>query len=169
MKSVKSASYEKCYIILRLTLMNMQIGNPLLEFVTDMNSPDQYYWSHGLISDSAYELLISLCNSSRFMGEAIRNSFSPECLYVYSVVEEERSKSIDKYDVAADVCLASGHLPTSLLTQSLQSQAHHHGQGGVKVDPCIENKATKYLNRKDVQKALQAKLVGITSWNLCNK
>ena len=75
----------------------MQIGNPLLEFVTDMNTADQYYWSHGLISDSAYELLISFCNSSRLMREAIRRSFSSDCLSVYSEVAIELTKSIDRY------------------------------------------------------------------------
>ncbi|XVE95740.1 hypothetical protein REPUB_Repub02eG0125400 [Reevesia pubescens] len=165
---------------LKQNLNGIAIGNPLLEFVTDMNSADQYYWSHGLISDSAYELLISFCNSSQLMREAIRNRFSSDCLSVYSEVATELTKSIDRYNVIADVCLLSGQSPMAIFSQpllsgpqnlsSLHSQADALSQQvGVEVDPCIEDKATKYLNRKDVQKALHAKLVGITSWNLCNK
>ena len=103
----------------------MQIGNPLLEFVTDMNSADQYYWSHGLISDSAYELLISFCNSSRLMREAIGRSFSSDCLSVYSEVATELTKSIDRYDVIADVCLSSGQSPMSIFSHPLLSGPQH--------------------------------------------
>ena len=103
----------------------MQIGNPLLEFVTDMNSADQYYWSHGLISDSAYELLISSCNSSRLMREAIRMSFSSGCLSVYNEVATELSKSIDRYDVIADICLSSGQSPMSIFRHPLLSGSQH--------------------------------------------
>ncbi|XWS58978.1 hypothetical protein CRYUN_Cryun08bG0080900 [Craigia yunnanensis] len=166
---------------LKQNLKGIAIGNPLLEFVTDMNSADQYYWSHGLISDSVYELLISFCNSSRLMREAIRMSFSSDCLSVFSEVATELTKSIDRYDVIANVCLSSGQSPMSIFRHPLLSGSQHlsslHSQAdglsqqqvGVKLDPCIEDKATKYLNRKDVQKALHAQLVGITSWNLCNK
>ena len=103
----------------------MHIGNPLLEFVTDMNSADQYYWSHGLISDSAYELLISFCNSSRLMREAIRMSFSSGCLSVYNEVATELSKSIDRYDVIADICLSSGQSPMSIFSHPLLSGPQH--------------------------------------------
>ncbi|KAB2012983.1 hypothetical protein ES319_D09G126800v1 [Gossypium barbadense] len=166
---------------LKLNLKGIAIGNPLLEFVTDTNSADQYYWSHGLISDSAYELLLSFCNSSRLMREALTQSFSSDCLSVYSEVAEELGKSVDKYDVIADVCLSSGQSPMAIFSHpmflgpqfssSLHSQLDGFSQQQVKVeaDPCIEDKTTEYLNRKDVQKALHAKLVGITSWNLCNK
>ncbi|KAJ7976577.1 Carboxypeptidase [Quillaja saponaria] len=46
-------------------LKGIAIGNPLLEFSTDFNSQDDYFWSHGLLSDSAYKLLKTVCNSSR--------------------------------------------------------------------------------------------------------
>ncbi|XP_021297402.1 serine carboxypeptidase-like 45 [Herrania umbratica] len=162
---------------LKLNLKGIAIGNPLLEFATDMNSVDQYYWSHGLISDSAYELLTSFCNSSRLMREVIRRSISSDCMSVYSEVSTEITKSIDQYDVIADVCLSSGQSPMAILSHSLLSGPQHSPQAdglsqqqvSVKVDPCIQDETTKYLNRKDVQKALHAQLVGTTSWNLCNK
>lgn len=37
------------------------------------------------------------------------------------------------------------------------------------VDVCAEENTHKYLNRKDVQTALHAQLVGIKEWNLCSR
>ncbi|GKV45210.1 hypothetical protein SLEP1_g52318 [Rubroshorea leprosula] len=164
-------------------LKGIAIGNPLIEFTTDMNSVDDFYWSHGLISDSAYELVKSLCNNSQLMREALEGFLSPACADVYLTILEELSHSIDKYDVLADVCLSSANgSQTSLLSHpawsrlrhvtSLQSQQTVLNQqqvSGEKADVCAEDKTTKYLNRKDVQVALHAKLVRVTTWSLCNK
>jgi serine carboxypeptidase-like clade 2 len=38
-----------------------------------------------------------------------------------------------------------------------------------KEDVCADENTDKYLNKKDVQKALHAKLVGIDKWSLCSK
>jgi len=42
-------------------------------------------------------------------------------------------------------------------------------QEGGKIDVCVEDETTAYLNRKDVQEALHAKLEGITSWSVCSE
>lgn len=108
----------------------MQIGNPLLEFSTDLNSQDGYYWSHGVISDSAYKLLKVVCNTSRFNREAIGGSLSDACLRVYHQLSEELTEYLDPYDVTADICLSYSfnHLhPLSLLsTFQLLSSSHHN-------------------------------------------
>lgn len=41
-------------------------------------------------------------------------------------------------------------------------------QEGEKIDVCVEDETYIYLNRKEVQKALHAKLVGITTWLTCS-
>jgi len=33
----------------------------------------------------------------------------------------------------------------------------------------VDDKAVNYLNRKDVQKALHAKLVGVSKWSTCSR
>lgn len=38
-----------------------------------------------------------------------------------------------------------------------------------RIDVCVEDEITKYLNRQDVQKALHAKLVGVRRWDVCSK
>ncbi|KAK1396675.1 hypothetical protein POM88_006538 [Heracleum sosnowskyi] len=37
-----------------------------------------------------------------------------------------------------------------------------------KVDVCVEEETVVYLNQKDVQKALHARLVGVTKWVTCS-
>ncbi|RZS10272.1 hypothetical protein BHM03_00041469 [Ensete ventricosum] len=44
------------------------LGNPVLEFSTDFNSRAEFFWSHGLISDSTYRIFTSACNYSRYVG-----------------------------------------------------------------------------------------------------
>ena len=83
------------------------MGNPVLEFVTDFNSRAEYFWSHGLISDSTYRMFTSVCNYSRYVSEYYRDSVSPDCSRVMSQVSRETSKFVDKYDVTLDVCISS--------------------------------------------------------------
>ena len=40
---------------------------------------------------------------------------------------------------------------------------------GESVDVCVEDETVNYLNRRDVQEALQARLVGVREWTVCSK
>ncbi|MBA0685537.1 hypothetical protein Goari_013193, partial [Gossypium aridum] len=136
-------------------LKGIALGNPVLEFATDFNSRAEYFWSHGLISDSTYNMFTSVCNYSRYVSEYYRDSVSPSCSKVMSQVSRETSKFVDKYDVTLDVCISS------VLSQSM---AINPQQVSERVDVCVEDKIVNYLNRKDVQKALHARLVGVRRW-----
>ncbi|KAJ4971575.1 hypothetical protein NE237_004674 [Protea cynaroides] len=139
-------------------LKGIALGNPLLEFVTDFNSRAEFFWSHGLISDSTYEFFTSACNYSRFKSESYRGSVSHVCSAVMNQVNNEISIFIDRYDVTIDVCLEA------ILSQS---KALTHLQVAEQLDVCIEDETSKYFNREDVQKALHARLLGDTSWVAC--
>ncbi|KAK8710806.1 hypothetical protein V6N13_146115 [Hibiscus sabdariffa] len=134
------------------------LGNPVLEFTTDFNSRAEYFWSHGLISDSTYKMFTSVCNYSRYVSEYYRDSVSPSCSEVMSLVSQETSKFVDKYDVTQDVCISS------VFSQSMAINP----QQSERIDVCVEDKIVNYLNRKDVQKALHARLVGVRSWTVCS-
>lgn len=95
-----------------------QLGNPLLEFAMDYNSRAEYFWSHGLISDSTYNLFTSVCNYSRYVSEYYRDSVSSACSRVMSQVNRESSRFVDNYDVTLDVCIPS------VLSQSKIIAAH---------------------------------------------
>ncbi|KAH7516861.1 hypothetical protein JRO89_XSUnG0160700 [Xanthoceras sorbifolium] len=140
-------------------LKGIALGNPVLEFATDFNSRAEFFWSHGLISDSTYTMFTSFCNYSRYVSEYYRGSVSPICSRVMSQVSKETSRFVDKYDVTLDVCISS------VLSQS---KALAPKQGGETIDVCVEDETVNYLNRKDVQNALHARLIGVRRWAVCS-
>ncbi|KAJ9128973.1 hypothetical protein P3X46_034268 [Hevea brasiliensis] len=136
------------------------IGNPLLEFDTDFNS-EQYFWSHGLISDATYEIFTTVCNYSQIRRQyQIIGSLSPDCSRVNSQYSREVSKFVDTYDITLDVCLST-----------IQSQSHvlNKMENVGEIDVCIEDETMKYLNREDVQEALHARLVRVDRWTVCSE
>ncbi|KAI4300906.1 hypothetical protein L6164_034233 [Bauhinia variegata] len=140
----------------KFNLKGIAIGNPLLEFNTDFNSRAEFYWSHGLISDSTYEAFTKVCNFSQIRRQYQNGGLTPICAQVNKLVSGEVSKFVDTYDVTLDVCLASVDQQAGVLNQ-LQE-----------IDVCVEDETFEYLNKKEVQEALHAKLVGITRWTVCS-
>ncbi|KAE8699945.1 Serine carboxypeptidase-like 46 [Hibiscus syriacus] len=135
------------------------LDNPVMEFATDFNSRAEYFWSHGLISDSTYKMFTLVCNYSRYVSKYYRDSVSSSCSEVMSQVSRETSKFVDKYDEPLDVCISS------VLSQSM---AINPLQVSERIDVCVKEKIVNYLNRKDVRKALHARLVGVRRWIVCS-
>jgi serine carboxypeptidase-like clade 2 len=145
----------------KFKLKGIAIGNPLLEFNTDFNSKAEFLWSHGLISDSTFDAFTKICNYSEIRRQYYQNgALSIVCARVNRLASMEISSYIDQYDVTLDVCLPSDKQQAYILTQL---------QEGEKIDVCVEDETITYLNRKDVQVALHAKLVGITTWSTCSE
>ncbi|XP_019199832.1 PREDICTED: serine carboxypeptidase-like 45 isoform X1 [Ipomoea nil] len=140
-------------------LKGIALGNPVLEFATDFNSRAEYFWSHGLISDTTYKLFTSACNYSRYVSEYYRGSLSPVCARVMSIVSRETSRFVDKYDVTLDVCISS------VFSQSKVLNPQHVRET---IDVCVEDETVNYLNRRDVQNAMHARLVGVNKWLVCS-
>ncbi|XP_030518702.1 serine carboxypeptidase-like 45 [Rhodamnia argentea] len=164
-----------------INLKGIAIGNPLLDYEVDMNMPTTYYWSHGIISDRSELLFQKVCNLTRLLGEIRSKALTSECVYVALKVAKELNdtNAIDQYDILADLCLTSGQsklnifykmltsghsLPSSLASEDL---INYQSLLDTK-DPCEEQDVIKYFNRKDVQNALHAKLVGVGHWNTCS-
>ncbi|KAH7511719.1 hypothetical protein FEM48_Zijuj12G0012700 [Ziziphus jujuba var. spinosa] len=94
----------------KFNLKGIALGNPSLEFNIDLNSEDEYNWNHGVISDSSYELLTKVCNSSRFRRElTTAGPLSEECIRVFTQVLQEQTQYRNdlEYFVTGDVCLSS--------------------------------------------------------------
>lgn len=140
-------------------LKGIALGNPVLEYATDLNSRAEYFWSHGLISDSTYKLFTSACNYSRYVSEYYRDSVSPICSKVYSLVSKETSRFVDKYDVTLDVCIPSVLSQSKIISPQQVTE---------RVDVCVEDETVNYLNRRDVRRALHARLVGVRKWDVCS-
>ncbi|PON45382.1 Serine carboxypeptidase-like [Parasponia andersonii] len=143
-----------------INLKGIAIGNPLLEFDTDFNSRAEFIWSHGLISDSTYELATKVCNYSTYRRQVqVHGKVQPDCSVVWRKASKEMSSYIDTYDVTLDVCLSSVFAQSAMLNK-LEDKG--------KIDVCVEDETIKYLNRKDVQKAFHAELIGVTQWTVCS-
>ncbi|CAI0463707.1 unnamed protein product [Linum tenue] len=142
------------------SVLSFQLGNPVLEFATDFNSRAEFFWSHGLISDTTYKMFTSTCNYSRYVSEYYRGSVSAPCSRVMTQVSTETSKFVDKYDVTLDVCISSVLSQTKALRPQEVAES---------IDVCVEDETVNYLNRVDVQMALHARLVGVRRWSVCSK
>ncbi|KAJ1443079.1 Serine carboxypeptidase, serine active site [Sesbania bispinosa] len=140
-------------------LKGIALGNPVLEFATDFNSRAEFFWSHGLISDLTYKMFTSVCNYSRYVREYYSGSVSPICSSVMSQVSTETSRFVDKYDVTLDVCISSVFAQTKVLNPQQVTET---------IDVCVEDETVNYLNRKDVQSALHARLVEVQRWSACS-
>lgn len=134
-------------------------------------------------------MFTSFCNYSRYVSEYYRGSVSPICSRVMSLVSRETSRFVDKYDVTLDVCISSVLSQSKVLTPkvttllinlalslmlSISNLAFSfifcwQQVGETTVDVCVEDETVNYLNRKDVQKALHARLVGVRGWAVCSK
>ncbi|KAL2618284.1 hypothetical protein AAZV13_08G237100 [Glycine max] len=140
-------------------LKGIALGNPVLEFATDFNSRAEFFWSHGLISDTTYKMFTSVCNYSTYVREYYNGAVSPICSSVMSQVTTETSRFVDKYDVTLDVCLSSVFSQTKVLNPQQVTET---------IDVCVEDETVNYLNRKDVQSAMHAHLVGVQRWSACS-
>ncbi|KAG4963366.1 hypothetical protein JHK85_040817 [Glycine max] len=93
------------------------IGNPLMEFDTDLNSKAEFFWSHGLISDSTYNLFTRVCNYFTIRRQTIQGNLSDVCAKINGLVFTKVSNYIDQYDVTLDVCLSSANQQAYVLNQ----------------------------------------------------
>ncbi|KAJ6408395.1 hypothetical protein OIU84_011666 [Salix udensis] len=165
---------------LKFNLKGIAVGNALLEFNTDFNSEGDYYWAHGLISDATYELMNSVCNSSQLWRESITGSRFDACVVVNKRLSVEFPKAFDGYNVIGDTCTSSGEsqldvpgypfrpkFQFSSSTPPVQA-ALDQTKDSENIDVCVKEKSSQYLNRKDVQEALHAQLVGVTRWTGCS-
>lgn len=144
----------------KINLKGIAIGNPLLEFDTDFNSRGEYLWSHGLISDDTYDLFNKACNYSTIRRQAQTRSISTKCSQVANQASREIGRFINSYDITLDVCLSNVFSQSQVLDNNRGTET--------KVDVCVEGETIKYLNRKDVQTALHARLVGVGQWGPCS-
>ncbi|KAK1427013.1 hypothetical protein QVD17_15695 [Tagetes erecta] len=145
----------------KINLKGIAIGNPLLDFNTDFNSRGEYLWSHGLISDATYDMFNTICNYSTVRRQATARSLTPTCSRVANQASKEIGRFVNAYDVTLDVCLSNAFSQSQVLEQNQDEET--------KIDVCVEDEMIVYLNRKDVQTTLNARLVGVNDWTPCSE
>ncbi|KAL3634755.1 hypothetical protein CASFOL_021809 [Castilleja foliolosa] len=143
-----------------LNLAGVAIGNPLLDFNTDFNSVSEYWWSHGLISDSTFHDLTFVCNFSEFRRQSqIIGPITRNCKKVIDKVNSDIGDFVDYYDVTLDVCSSSVSQQSHQVLNQMQNEP--------KIDVCNDEETYAYLNRKDVMLALHARILGVEKWFHC--
>ncbi|XP_075636846.1 serine carboxypeptidase-like 45 [Castanea sativa] len=140
---------------------------PLFDFASDFDGEDEFYWSRGLISNASYKLLTTVCSSSNLLSQALRGNLSEDCDRVNTQVSKELTLSIDKNNVLGVIWTQESI--TIRKTKSEDKFKISTSSVSSSTDPCLQRKIGAYLNRTDVQKALHAKLVGITQWTICSR
>ncbi|KAJ7970427.1 Carboxypeptidase [Quillaja saponaria] len=129
-------------------------GNAVTDDYHDYVGTFEYWWTHGLISDSSYRVLRVACD----LGSSLHPSL--ECMKALRVAEMEQG-NIDPYSIFTKPCNN-----TASLRRNLRG---HYPWMSRAYDPCTERYSEVYFNHPQVQKALHANLTGISySWKTCS-
>ncbi|KAL5071592.1 hypothetical protein RYX36_022479 [Vicia faba] len=137
-----------------INLKGFMVGNGVTDDYHDLVGTFEYWWTHGLISDSTYKLLGTAC----VFGSSTHPS--AQCTQAINVAAAEQG-NIDLYNIYAPLCNS-----TSSLKRDLNSR--YPGMS-IAYDPCTDSYSDSYFNRPEVQKALHADAIGIPyTWKACS-
>nr|GLL23215.1 serine carboxypeptidase-like 27 [Ipomoea trifida] len=118
------------------------LGNPLIDDYHDNVGTFEYWWNHGLISDSTYNALNNSCPNDSFL-------FPSKGCYDALFGAYTQFGNINPYGIYSTPCDALGTLPRHTLNTPLYTKM--------------------YMNRPAVQKALHANVAAIPQpWTTCS-
>ncbi|XP_047313041.1 serine carboxypeptidase-like 31 [Impatiens glandulifera] len=141
-----------------IDLKGILLGNPETSEIEDWKGQIDYAWSHAVVSDETHKTIQDNCVYKRNGPEG-----NEQCKKAVDEVFNQYDK-IDIYSLYTPKCpsLASTYVFNN------NSKMMPRILGGY--DPCLDNYATKYYNRADVQRALHVSSDGIhvKNWTICN-
>ncbi|KAJ6772943.1 SERINE CARBOXYPEPTIDASE-LIKE 28 [Salix koriyanagi] len=130
------------------------LGNPLIDDYHDNVGTHEYWWNHGLISDSTYEDLKKFCPNNTFLFPRGECNSALETAY-------SEFGDINPYNIYSSPCNE-----ISTLRQYLNHSLPWKFRGN---DECVVLYTRRYMNRPEVQKALHANITGISHpWVTCS-
>ncbi|KAL8037334.1 hypothetical protein ABFX02_11G032600 [Erythranthe guttata] len=154
----KITDYNKKYSRPTINLKGFIVGNAVIDNYYDNVGTVTYWWSHSMISDQTYKLIMKSCN---FRSQNI----SQKCDDAVSYAMNHEFGDIDQYSIYTAKCKAS----EKKTRVSLKLKNTLIGLRRSGYDPCTESYAEKYYNRVDVQKAMHANSTGISyKWTACS-
>ncbi|KAL1553816.1 Serine carboxypeptidase 24 [Salvia divinorum] len=138
-----------------INLKGFIVGNADTDSYYDYIGTVNYWWSHSLISDHTYNLLLKSCNNSF-------KDTSQKCQDMLIYVDKEIG-NINLYNIYTERCNEpQGGGSKHFLKRRTVARSSGY-------DPCTENYAEIYYNRLDVQKVLHANTTGIPyKWTACS-
>ncbi|KAK7270354.1 hypothetical protein RIF29_23433 [Crotalaria pallida] len=132
------------------------VGNAVTDDYQDHIGTFEYWWHHGMISDSTFGMLKADCTYESSLHQ------SPKCSKSLRVAFNEHG-NIDPYSIYTSLCNNSDALLSGLKGRYLWlSRAY---------DPCTKRHFDEYYNKPEVQKALHANVSGMTipyPWITCS-
>ncbi|KAI7999550.1 Serine carboxypeptidase-like 31 [Camellia lanceoleosa] len=152
---------------LLINLKGILLGNPETCDAEDWKGLVDYAWSHAVVSDETHETIRMSCDFNS------NNTWSNNdcCQAVDEVLRQY--KEIDIYSLYTSVCIGNSTSSGGSEQTSLQvmfrstSKMMPRIMGGY--DPCLDEYATTYYNRPDVQKALHVSNGDhLKNWSICN-
>ncbi|XP_024972919.1 serine carboxypeptidase-like 27 [Cynara cardunculus var. scolymus] len=135
-----------------INFKGFMVGNAVTDDYNDFVGTFEYWWTHGLISDSTYKSLQTTCEG--------RSSEHPpiECIRALNAAEIEQG-NIDPYSIYTKPCNN---------TSSLMRRGRYPWMRGA-YDPCTERYANQYFNLPEVQKAFHANIAKLSyPWKTCS-
>lgn len=137
-----------------MNFKGFMVGNGVTDDYHDYIGTFEYWWTHGLISDSTYKSLRDACASGSSEHPSIM------CNNAFDKAQQEFG-NIDPYSIYTPPCNNTGSLKRNLMGR--------YPWMGRAYDPCTERYANEYFNQPEVQKALHANVTGIRyPWSTCS-
>ncbi|KAI4346355.1 hypothetical protein L6164_007257 [Bauhinia variegata] len=137
-----------------INFKGFMVGNAVTDDHHDFVGTFEYWWTHGLISDSTYKMLRDACDSESSQHPSLT------CMEALKRSVAEQG-NIDPYSIFTRPCNDTASLRRSLRGRyPWMSRAY---------DPCTERYSDLYFNHPEVQKALHANVTGISyPWETCS-
>lgn len=136
-----------------INFKGFMVGNAVTDDYYDYKGTFEYWWTHGLISDSTYKSLRHSCT-----GSSQHPSLS--CTMALNMADSEFG-NIDPYSIYTRSCTSSASLKRELRGRyPWMNRAY---------DPCTERYSNEYFNLPEVQLALHANSTKLSyPWSTCS-
>ncbi|XP_022564234.1 serine carboxypeptidase-like 22 isoform X2 [Brassica napus] len=146
----KINEYNKAFNKPTINIKGFMVGNPDMDKNNDKLGTITYWWSHAMISDTNYNLILRNCNFTA-------DSFTKECnSSIYNAAAD--FGEIDQYSIYTPKCVRMKQMRKAVLARQT-----------TEYDPCTESYADIYYNRPDVQRAMHANQTAIPyKWTACS-
>ncbi|GJX58287.1 serine carboxypeptidase-like protein 27 [Tanacetum coccineum] len=138
-----------------INFKGFMVGNAVTDDYNDYVGTFEYWWTHGLISDSTYKTLQATCEGSSSEHPPI------DCIRALNTAEMEQG-NIDPYSIYTKTCNFSAG------SSSQKRRGRYPWMRGA-YDPCTEKYAIQYFNLPEVQKAFHANITKLSyPWKTCS-
>ncbi|PWA95989.1 serine carboxypeptidase-like 27 [Artemisia annua] len=139
-----------------INFKGFMVGNAVIDDYNDLVGTFEYWWTHGLISDSTYKTLQATC-----VGSSIEH-LPIECTRALNTAAIEKG-NIDPESIYTRPCNNSAG------SSSQKRRGRYRSTRGA-YDPCAWQYAIQYFNLPEVQKAFHANVTKLSyPWNTCSE